>query len=76
MLRRAIYTFQYIITTYQIPPYGGVNSHSYAKDNERALLMKELKGKRFILLSMDNALVHNTEKLIKFPQKMRSMLQL
>jgi hypothetical protein len=37
-------------------------------------LKKELKDKRFILLSVDNALVHNTEKLIKVSQKMRSML--
>jgi hypothetical protein len=74
MFLRAIYTLHYIITTHQIPLYGGVNSHSYAKDREKALLMKELKGKNFILLSVDYALVHDTEKLIKFPQKMWSML--
>lgn len=31
MLLRAIYTFQYIITTHQIPSYWRVNSQSYAK---------------------------------------------
>jgi hypothetical protein len=73
MLLRAIRTFQYIITTHQIPSYRRVNSHSYAKDIARALLKKELKDKRFIS-SVDNALVHNTEMSINVTQKMRSML--
>jgi len=74
MLLRAIYTFQYIITTHQIPCYWRVNSHSYAKDIARALLKKELKDKKFILSSVDNLLVHNTEKSINVTQKMRSKL--